>query len=87
MEHISNKSHQRNKIWWLLQWENDIIKEQTDMSKEIIAGFICCGEYMVIVKLKHGTHVMPYNEWKKVYGQLHPERWENGKRVNNKKLA
>lgn len=49
------------------------------MDKEIITSFICCGKYMVIVELEHGTHVMTYDEWRSVYGKLHPERWNNGK--------
>lgn len=57
------------------------------MSEEIIASFICCEKYMVVVKLERGTHVMPYEEWKWVYGQLHPELWENGKKVRSRKLA
>ena len=27
------------------------------MNKDIIASFICCGEYLVIVESEHGTHV------------------------------
>lgn len=50
------------------------------MDIEVIASFICCGEYMVVVKLEHGTHVMTHEEWKRVYGKLHPELWENTRR-------
>lgn len=58
------------------------------MDIEVIASFICCGEYMVVVKLEHGTHVMSHEEWKRVYGKLHPELWENGKRIRkHRKLA
>ena len=58
------------------------------MSKEVIGDFICCGEYMVVVKLEHGTHVMSYDEWKSVYGKLHPELWKNGERVRkNRKVS
>lgn len=55
------------------------------MGREIIGDFICCGEYMVIVKLENSAHVMSYDEWKSIYGKLHPERWKNGKRVEKKK--
>lgn len=56
------------------------------MYKEVIGNFICCGEYMIVVELEHGTHVMSYDEWKSVYGKLHPELWKNnGKR--NKKIS
>lgn len=51
------------------------------MSEEIIASFICCEKHMVVVKLEHGTHVIPYEDWKWVYGQLHPELWMKGKKM------
>ena len=57
------------------------------MNTQIIADFVCYGEYMVVVKLDHGTHVMSYDEWKNVYGKLYPERWKEGKRAKNRKLA
>lgn len=53
------------------------------MSTEVIRNFICSGKHMIVVKLEHGVRVMPDDEWKTVYGKLHPERWENGKRVGN----
>ena len=59
--------------------------EDKSMGREIIGDFICCGEYMVIVKLENSAHVMSYDEWKSIYGKLHPERWKNGKRVEKKK--
>ena len=50
--------------------------------------FVSYGKHMVIVKLKHGIHIMPEEEWKWVFGQLNPERWENGVRVRkNRKIA
>ena len=51
------------------------------MSTEVIGDFICCGVYMVVVRLEYTAHVMPYDEWKTVYGKLHPEKWENNKRA------
>ena len=58
------------------------------MSTEVIGDFVCCGTRMVIVKLEHGVHVMPYGEWRKVYGKLHPERWQNKERASaRKKIA
>lgn len=50
------------------------------MNEEVLSIFICGGDYMVIVKLEHGVHVMPMKEWKSVYGRLHPERWKVPKR-------
>lgn len=55
------------------------------MNTEVIDDFVCCGKHMVIVKLEHGAHVMTMDEWKRIYGKLHPERWENGKRVSRKR--
>lgn len=49
------------------------------MREDVIRDFICNGKHMVVVKLEHGVHVMPYEEWKSVYGKLHLERWDNGK--------
>lgn len=51
------------------------------MKTEVISSFICYGKYMVTVRVGNAVHVMPCDEWKKVYGKLHPERWQNGKRV------
>lgn len=61
--------------------------EEITMSEEIIASFIRCEKYMVVVKLENGTHVIPYEGWKWVYGQLHPELWKNSKRIKNERLA
>ena len=61
--------------------------EKIRMSEDIIASFVCCEKYMVVVKLEHGTHVMPYEEWKWAYGQLHLELWKNDKRIKNEKHA
>ena len=55
------------------------------MSTEVIGDFICCGKYMVVVRLEYTAHVMPYDEWKTVYGKLHPERWENREKNRKKK--
>lgn len=43
---------------------------------EILGMFECREKQMVIVKIKKVVHVMPYDEWKWVYGKLHPERWD-----------
>lgn len=54
---------------------------------EVISEFVCCGRQMVTVKLKNGTHVMPLDEWNRVYGKLHPERWKNKHVGKNKNIA
>lgn len=59
-----------------------------DTRFEIVGNFISHGKYMFIVKFAHGTHIMPKEEWKWVFGQLRPERWIDGKKVRkNRKLA
>lgn len=59
------------------------------MYYELIKEFECNGKEMIIVKTKGATHVMDKEEWKRVFGKWHPERWENGKqvRLNSKKTA
>lgn len=41
----------------------------------IVGKFELNGNNWVVVKLENGTHTMPEVDWKKCYGQLHPERW------------
>lgn len=43
---------------------------------EVIKQFECCEKQMVIVRIGNNVHVMDEDEWKKVYGRNHPERWE-----------
>lgn len=54
---------------------------------EVISEFECCGKQMVTVKLNNGTHVMTLDEWKRVYGTLHPERWKNKRVERHKGIA
>ncbi len=56
------------------------------MDYKLIKEFECNGKEMVIVKTNCAAHVMDKEEWKKVYGRWHPERWKDGE-VNYKKLA
>ena len=49
------------------------------MNTEVIGNFICCGKHMVIVELEHGVHVMPIDEWRRVYRKLHPKRWKKNR--------
>lgn len=46
------------------------------MNEEIVANFTCCGKHMVVVKLEHGTHVLTIDEWKRIFGKNHFERWK-----------
>lgn len=58
------------------------------MNKEFVSTIICNGNY-VIVEMKNAAHVMPIDEWKNVYGKLHPEMWKNYKRIrkHNRRFA
>lgn len=58
------------------------------MEYELIKVFECCGENIVIVRFENAAHIMSMEEWKSVYGKLHPERWENRERViKNRKIS
>lgn len=48
------------------------------MSNEykVISKFECHGEQMVIVRTGNTAHVMSLEEWHKVYGRSHQEKWE-----------
>lgn len=37
---------------------------------------------MRIVRFENATLVMPDEEWQWMYGQMHPELWKDGKRVD-----
>lgn len=57
------------------------------MNSKIISKFQCNNSKMVVVRLKNCAHVMTVEEWQKVYGKLHPERWKDGKIVcRNEKM-
>ena len=43
--------------------------------KMIVGKFAINGTDYVVVKMESATHVMPKMDWKKVYGKLHPEKW------------
>lgn len=39
---------------------------------------------MVTVNTPGGCSVMEKKEWNKLFGRLHPELWENGKKIRRK---
>lgn len=43
---------------------------------EVIKEFECHGKPMVIVRIGNAVHVMNMEEWHKVYGRNHQEKWE-----------
>jgi len=57
------------------------------MNYKLIKEFECNGKEMVIVKVNGAAHVMDKEEWKKVFGKWHPERWKYKKKDKHKKLA
>lgn len=56
-----------------------------DDEYKVVEEFLCCGKQMVTVRIGNAAHVMSQEEWRIVYGRNHPERWENGIRVNRKR--
>lgn len=54
------------------------------MDKEYVSTIICNGKHYAIVKMENAAHIMPIDEWKRIYGKLHHEMWENNR---NKKIS
>ncbi len=48
----------------------------------VIGKFMVGKEKHVVVKMDHATHTMPKADWKRLYGNLHPEKWKKEKRNN-----
>lgn len=59
-----------------------------DDGYNVVDEFWCCGKQMVTVRIGNAAHVMGQDEWHKIYGRNHPERWKDGNRVKmNRKIA
>lgn len=59
-----------------------------DDGYNVVEEFGCCGKQMVTVRTENAAHVMEQDEWRKIYGRNHQDRWENGNRVKrNRKIA
>lgn len=43
---------------------------------EVIKEFECHGEQMVTVRIGNAAHVMSLEEWRKVYGRNHQDKWK-----------
>lgn len=43
---------------------------------KVISEFECCGKPMVTVRIGSAAHVMSQDEWCKIYGRNHQDRWE-----------
>lgn len=70
------------------EWYNKGENEMRTNKYRVIRKFKCCGDIMVIVKMKGATHIMTEAEWKRVYGILHSERWKDNVRdLDNIKTA
>lgn len=46
-----------------------------DNEYKVIKEFCCCGRSMVTVRNGNAAHVMSLEEWHKIYGRNHQERW------------
>jgi hypothetical protein len=42
---------------------------------EVIKEFECHGEQMVAVRIENNAHVMSLEEWHKIYGSNHQDKW------------
>lgn len=42
---------------------------------KVIKEFECHGKQMVTVRIGSAAHVMSQEEWRKVYGRNHQDRW------------
>ena len=43
---------------------------------EVIKEFECHGKSMVTVRIGNAAHVMSLEEWHKVYGRNHQDKWK-----------
>ena len=43
---------------------------------KVISEFCCYGKQMVAVRIGNAAHVMSLEEWHKVYGRNHQEKWK-----------
>lgn len=43
---------------------------------KVIKEFECCGKQMVTIRIGSAAHVMSQEEWNKVYGRNHQEKWK-----------
>ena len=43
---------------------------------EVIKEFECHGKQMVTVRIENNAHVMSLEEWRKVYGRSHQDKWK-----------
>lgn len=44
---------------------------------KIIEEFDCGAKHMVTVMLGNNAHVMEYDEWRKIYGCNHQNKWKD----------
>lgn len=43
---------------------------------EVVSEFCCHGKQMVTIRIGSAAHVMSQEEWRKVYGRNHQDRWK-----------
>lgn len=44
---------------------------------KIISRFECKGKEMITIRINNTAHVMTYDEWRKIYGMNHQNRYRN----------
>lgn len=54
---------------------------------EVVGSFDCGGKSMVIVKVAHGTHVMPYDEWELIKKSFVENNSKSYTKKENMKVA
>lgn len=43
---------------------------------KVIKEFVCYGKQMVTVRIGNAAHVMSQEDWHKIYGRNHQEKWK-----------
>ena len=43
---------------------------------KVISEFYCNGKQMVTVRIGNAAHVMSQEEWHKIYGRNHQDKWK-----------
>lgn len=47
-----------------------------DDGYKVVSEFLCCGKPMVTVRIGNAAHVMALEDWHKIYGRNHQDKWE-----------
>lgn len=58
-----------------------------DNEYKVIKEFCCCGRSMVTVRIENAAHVMSLEEWHKIYGRNHMDRFAHRNKYNKKNAS